>query len=45
MVNSKKPIYIKVITDVCVKIAALKIYFKKTPKESVVGTFKNVSTV
>ena len=34
-----------VITDACVKIAVLEIYSEKKTRESVVGTFKNISEV
>ena len=34
-----------VITDACVKIAVLEIYSEKKTRESVVGTFKNISAV
>ena len=35
----------QVITDTYVKIAVLEIYSEKKTRESVVGTFKNISTV
>ena len=35
----------RVITDACVKIAALEICCEKNTRESVVGTFKNIRTV
>ena len=36
---------LQVIADACVKIAVLEIYSEKKTRESVVGTFKNISTV
>ena len=35
----------QVITDACVKIAVLEIHSWKKTRESVAGTFKNISTV
>ena len=35
----------QVITNTCVKIAVLELYSEKQTRESVVRTFKNISTV
>ena len=35
-------LYLQVINDACVKIAAVELCFEKKTKESVVETFKNV---
>ena len=38
-------LYLKVITDACVKIEILEIYFEKKTKEFVAGTFRNICAV
>ena len=45
MEKNLKKIYLQVITDVCVKIAVLKICFEGKTSDSVDETFKSIFTV
>ena len=45
MQEKLKKFYLQAITDTCVKIADLEIFFEKNTRESVVGTFQNIFTV